>query len=154
MDRVSALDKPYHRTLHRVAYAETDAMGVVYYANYLIWFERGRSGLMRGLGSPYSGIEARGFYLPVVEASVRYKKSARYDDEVSIHTRIDAVERSSIRFSYEIRDLSNILLAHGETRHGFTNREGRLVKIPPDIRALLSGSPSDDSRGPASEDQP
>ncbi|PKK91550.1 MAG: acyl-CoA thioesterase [Candidatus Wallbacteria bacterium HGW-Wallbacteria-1] len=132
----------FRQTSFRVDYAETDAMGVVYYANYLIWFERGRSSFMREVEYPYTLIEKEGYLLPVAESHVRYRKSARYDDLIRVFTAIECMERSSIRFVYEIRNSEDTLLAQGWTRHGFISRDGRLSRIPDHIRMALCGPPS------------
>jgi len=107
----------------RVRYAETDQMGIVYYANYLVWFEIGRVELLRSLGLAYSQLEKEHeCILPVVEASCRYRSPARYDDEILIETRPALVRGSVIKFAYRILrkapegDLPT-LLAEGETVH-------------------------------------
>jgi len=113
----------------RVRYSETDQMGIVYYANYLTWFEVGRTEYCRILGTPYSHWEKEGILLPVVEASCRYKASARYDDRVNITTWVDELKVSSIRFSYRVtREGDGRLLAEGATRHAFINKEGKLLR--------------------------
>ena len=100
----------------RVRYSETDQMGIVYYANYLTWFEVGRTEYCRILGTPYSHWEKEGILLPVVEASCRYKASARYDDRINITTWVDELKVSSIRFSYRVtREGDGRLLAEGAT---------------------------------------
>jgi acyl-CoA thioester hydrolase len=107
----------------RVRYAETDQMNVVYYANYLVWFEVGRGELMRSLGLNYSQLEIEHkLVLPVVEATCRYRKPARYDDEILIETRPALVRGSVIKFAYRILrknadDAEQLLLAEGETVH-------------------------------------
>ena len=132
----------------RVRYAETDQMGVVYHANYLNWFEIGRTELIRELGYPYSHIEAKGLLLPVVEADLKFKKPARYDDLVTINTRV--LETTSVRlhFAYEIRKMneekaveSGELLVTGTTRHVWVNPSWRPVRIEkeaPELWQLLS----------------
>ncbi len=108
----------------RVRYAETDQMGVVYYANYLVWFELGRVELLRSAGLAYSKLEIdHGCILPVIEARCRYRSPARYDDEILIETRIAMVRGSVIKFVYRIYRNANQeekerkLLAEGETVH-------------------------------------
>jgi acyl-CoA thioester hydrolase len=113
----------------RVTYRDTDQMGFVYYANYLVYFEMARTELMRTLGRPYRECEAEGIFLPVVEASCRYFVSARYDDLLEIRTRVSRWTRAVIDFDYEVRRSGETqLLATGVTRHVFTNREGRIVR--------------------------
>jgi len=108
----------------RVRYAETDQMGIVYYANYLVWFELGRVELLRSLGLAYSKLEAdHGCILPVIEARCRYRSPARYDDEILIETRPAMLRGSVIKFAYTIYRRSDQkgkereLLAEGETVH-------------------------------------
>jgi acyl-CoA thioester hydrolase len=107
----------------RVRYAETDQMGIVYYANYLVWFEIGRVELLRSLGLAYSQLETdHECILPVVEATCRYRAPARYDDEILIETRPTLLRGSVIKFGYRILrkapDLEeHVLLAEGETVH-------------------------------------
>jgi acyl-CoA thioester hydrolase len=115
----------------RVRYGETDKMGIVYYANYLTWFEVARSGLCRTIGYPVSRMEEDGVVLPVVEARCRYRRSARYDELIRIETVITEMKPHSISFSYRVlRDEDDVLLAEGMTRHGFCDHEGKLVKNP------------------------
>jgi acyl-CoA thioester hydrolase len=105
-------------TSYRVIYGDTDQMGVVYYANYLRWFERGRSELLRQLGLPYKSIEEQGFHFPVTEVSCRYLNSARYDDMILIQTQLISIGRASLNFSYTIlKEIDDSLLAVGATKH-------------------------------------
>ena len=125
----------------RVIYGDTDMMGIVYYANYLRYFEAGRSELMRALDIPYRAFEEKGFAMPVVEASVRYRAPATYDDLLTLDTRIKQVRRSSIRIDYElVRDVDSVLIATGETRHACLGPDGRLARFPSDILETLDGS--------------
>jgi len=107
----------------RVRYAETDQMGIVYYANYLVWFELGRVELLRSLGLAYSRLEKdHGCILPVIEARCRYRAPARYDDEIVIETRPAMLRGSVLKFAYRIlrkghEGEENTLLAEGETTH-------------------------------------
>lgn len=113
----------------RVRYGETDQMGVAYYANYLTWFEVGRTEFCRELGRPYSFWENEGIFLPVVEAHCRYKHPAMYDDQILIKTSISNLKKCSLQFHCSIvkNDDGNIL-AEGWTRHGIVNRDGKLIK--------------------------
>jgi len=108
----------------RVRYAETDKMGIVYHANYLVWFEVGRSDLFRELHLPYTEFEEQGLGLAVIEASCRYRKPAHYDDELVIITEVDHMSSRSARFCYHVYR-EDILLAEGKTVHAFINVEGR-----------------------------
>jgi len=120
-----------HQTEVRVIYADTDGMGVVYYAHYLRWFEMGRSELMRSLGGSYREMEGEGIFLPVSEIFCKYHASARYDDVLSIETSIDFLKRASIQFSYRIlRKTDGFVLVTGRTLHAFVDRAGKIVRIP------------------------
>ena len=114
----------------RVRYAETDQMGVVYYANYLVWFELGRVELLRELGFEYKQMEAEDeCFIPVVEANCRYKAPARYDDELVIQTEVALIRTSVLKFRYRVaRSADGVLLAEGETVHVVTN--SRMEKRP------------------------
>jgi acyl-CoA thioester hydrolase len=129
-----------HRTKIRVTYGDTDAMGVVYYANYLRWFEIGRTEMMRHLGIAYKDIEEQGVYLPAAEVFCKYHRSAKYDDFLIIETRIDFLKRVSMQFSYRIlRAEDGIELVTGTTLHGFTDRQGKIVKAPLSLEAKVRG---------------
>lgn len=116
---------------HRISYGETDAMGVVYYANYLHLFERGRSELIRSLGISYQLVEDKGFFLPVREAQCRYLAPARYDDLIYVHTGLAGQTRASMTFVYEItNEQKSLVLARGTTQHAMVNAQGKPVPIP------------------------
>ena len=128
-----------HRTQVRVTYAETDAMGMVYYAHYLRWLEVGRTELMRSLDVAYKEMEDRGTFLPVSEVFCKYHVPARYDDILIIETTVDFLKRASIQFSYRIlRESDETLLITGSTLHAFVDREGKIVKVPSALRAKLN----------------
>lgn len=112
-----------------VRYAETDMMGVVYHANYLPWFEIGRTALLKDIGIPYRELEAAGYRLPVLEVSVRYKRPARYDDLLEIVTVLKERPLVRIRLEYEVRR-GDELLATGATVHAFVDREGAITRPP------------------------
>jgi acyl-CoA thioester hydrolase len=116
----------------RVRYAETDQMGVVYHANYLVWFEVGRVELMRQRGLDYKRMEIEeGCGIAVVEATVRYKAPARYDDELAIETRVIAVRGPVVRFGYRIvRVADGLLLCEGETVHVVVGRDMKRRAMP------------------------
>ncbi|MGB6133576.1 MAG: thioesterase family protein [Acidobacteriaceae bacterium] len=121
-------------TTVRVRYAETDQMGVAYYANYFVWCEIGRVELLRQLGFEYKQMEIDdGCHLPVVEATCRYKSPARYDDEVTIETRLAGLRTSVIRFAYRLlarRNGEPVLLAEAETVHVVVDREMKKCALP------------------------
>ncbi len=119
-------------------YAETDTMGVVYYANYLIWFEVGRTDLLRDAGWTYRDMEAAGFSLPVIEAHCDYHQPARYDDVLAVTTTGSLVSPVRVRFEYEVaRPSDAVVLATGHTVHATLGRNGRLCRLPPRARALF-----------------
>jgi len=123
----------------RVRYAETDQMGVVYYANYLVWFEVGRSDWLRASGWTYRTMEADGVSLPVIEAHAEYRRAARYDDELEIRTRATLMTPVRVRFDYEVwRDGENAPLATGHTIHAAMDPNGRPCRLPQAVRELLS----------------
>ncbi len=122
----------------RVRYADTDQMGMAYYANYLRWFEVGRTEMLRAHGRSYREVEASGIRLPVLEASCRYLQPARYDDLVAIETLLADLGRASMRFTYRVLHAGDgRLLATGMTAHCFLDANGRPVRPPADFRALL-----------------
>ncbi|WP_035099612.1 acyl-CoA thioesterase [Aneurinibacillus terranovensis] len=134
-------EEHWFETTVRVRYQETDQMQVVYHANYLVWFEVGRTELIRQLGFPYQRFESLGYMLPVQEARVYYKKPARYDDELIIRSKIVACEGVRLVFAYEVvRQRDGVLLVTGETHHVWTSLElkpVRLEKKEPELYALL-----------------
>lgn len=128
-----------HRTAIRVRYKETDRMGVVYYANYFVWFEIARTEYFRKRNLSYRELEEKkGLHLMVVDAYCDYKAPAAYDDLVFAETSIENIKNTSLQFVYKIfRD--SVLLATGRTTHVFTNKSGKPIKIPEEIKeALLS----------------
>jgi len=125
----------------RVRYAETDRMGIVYYANYLVWCEVGRVEFMRALGGSYAELEARGYGLAVAEATVRYLAPARFDDPVRIETTLAGVRSRAVTFDY--------VISHAETGTRFAtahtalvsiDSSGRPTALPADFRAILEGA--------------
>ena len=123
----------------RIAYADTDRMGVVYYGNYFTLFERGRTELMRSVGLRYRDLEENEkIYLPVSETSCHYFSPARYDELIRITTRISALGGAHIDFEYDINSVdTGKKVAHGVTKHPFVNGEWKPVRIPKDFRAKL-----------------
>jgi acyl-CoA thioester hydrolase len=123
----------------RVRYAETDQMGVVYYANYLVWFEIGRTDLLRQNGWSYREMEVDGYSLPVIDAQCAYKASAKYDDEIEVRTSGAMVSPVRVKFSYEVvRTADRALLATGSTVHATLDRGGKPCRLPERVRALFS----------------
>jgi acyl-CoA thioester hydrolase len=128
-------------TTLRVRYAETDQMAVVYHSNYLIWFEVGRVELMRQLGFTYLEMEQDGINLPVVEVKCRYKHPARYDDEITIRTRVEQMRPSLLRFHYEtVRKSDGQLLATGESTHVVVGRDLKHVHLTAKYQDAISAA--------------
>src|SRR5271167_1287607 len=129
----------------RVRYAETDQMGIVYYANYLVWFELGRVELLRSLGLTYSRLETdHGCILPVIEARCRYRAPARYDDEILIETRPAMMRGTVLKFAYRILRKATeggekTLLAEGETVHVACDDKLQRKPLPEKYEAALRG---------------
>jgi acyl-CoA thioester hydrolase len=126
-------------TTLRVRYAETDRMGVVYYANYLVWFEVARTDLMRSLGWSYREMEASGVLLPVIEAQCEYRQPARYDDEVEIRTTGFLVSPVRMTFEYQvcIKGQKGVAAA-GRTAHAATRADGRPCRLPARVREVFA----------------
>lgn len=123
------------QTQIRVRYQETDNMGVVYYANYFIWLEVARTEYLRSAGVSYRRLEDKGMYLMVAAASCQYKAPARYDDIVRIQTWIPKIKNSSLDFAHKLY-IGDKLIATGESVHVFTNKKGRPIRIPKEIRDI------------------
>ncbi|MBP7055971.1 MAG: acyl-CoA thioesterase [Candidatus Omnitrophica bacterium] len=124
-----------HETHIRVRYQETDNMGVVYYANYFVWFEIARSEYFRSMGISYREMENRGLFMMVVGASCAYKAPSRYDDVVKIQAWVPEVKNTSIKFGYKLF-VGDKLIATGESAHVFTDKSRRPVRIPQEIRNI------------------
>lgn len=115
----------------RVRYAETDAMGITYHANYLPWLEMARVRLLDEIGLPYRDIEKLGVFMPVLEANLRYLRPCRFDDEVQVHLCIKEKPMVKLRVDYEVRR-GETLLVKAHTLHAFMNEKGEAVR-PPDV---------------------
>ena len=124
----------------RVRYAETDQMGVAYYANYLIWFEVGRSQFCNDCGFSYRDMEREtGLFLIVAEASCRYRTPARYEDELLVQTTLDDITRRTVSFGYQIERVDGASIAAGQTTHVLINKEGRISSFPQKYLSFLRG---------------
>ena len=122
----------------RVRYAETDQMGIVYYANYFVWFEVGRTDLLRQAGWSYREMEVDGFSLPVIESHCEYREPARYDDELEIRTTGALASPVRLRFEYQVlRSGDGSLLATGYTVHATLGRTRKPCRLPERVRAIL-----------------
>ena len=123
----------------RVRYAETDKMGIVYYANYLVWFEIGRTDWLRASGWTYRAMEAEGLALPVIEAHCEYKAGAQYDDDIEIRTRARLVSPVRLAFDYAaVRPADGQTVATGYTVHVNVDRSGRPTRLPARVKELLT----------------
>ena len=123
----------------RVRYAETDRMDVVYHSNYLVWFETARIQMLDQIGMPYSEIEARGLFLPVLTVSAEYKSPARFDDHLEIHLFLKRKPRARMYFDYEVCR-GKELLATGHSSHGFMDRSGKAQRPPDDLVKFLEAA--------------
>ena len=124
----------------RVRYAETDKMGVVYYANYLVWFEVGRTDLLREHGWSYREMEVDGLSLPVVEAACAYRRPALYDDELEVQTTGVLLSPVRVRFDYRVvRPADAATVAEGHTVHASLDRTGRPARLPERARKVFQG---------------
>ena len=123
----------------RVIYGDTDQMGVVYYANYLRFFEGARASYWRALGRSYKDLEDAQVAMPVIEAHCNYKRPSKYEDIIAVDTHITDVRGASLRFVYEVRRpaTGNELLAEGYTRHAVIGPNGRPRALPDFMRALI-----------------
>jgi acyl-CoA thioester hydrolase len=130
---------PTSATTLRVRYAETDRMGVVYYANYLVWFEVARADLLRSFGWTYREMEETGVCLPVIEAQCEYRRPARYDDEVTIRTEGRLKSQVRMEFTYEVLlDGSSQPAAVGRPVHAATDPAGRPRRLPDRVMAAFA----------------
>jgi acyl-CoA thioester hydrolase len=120
----------------RVIFGDTDQMGVVYYANFLRYFESSRAAYWRGLGRSYKDLVDWGVALPVVEAFCKYRKPALYEDVLEIAVDITELRAASMRFTYEVRRGAD-LLADGYTRHAVIGTDGRPRALPEPLRAAI-----------------
>jgi acyl-CoA thioester hydrolase len=130
---------PVSTSTVRVRYAETDKMGVVYYANYLVWFEVARADLLRSLGWSYREMEHGGISLPVIEAHCEYHRAARYDDELEVRAVGRLLSPARIEFVYQVaRRGDGAISASGRTVHAAINADGRPCRLPERIRRAFA----------------
>lgn len=128
-----------HQTKIRVRYADTDQMKMVYYGKYFEYFEQARSELLRAVGLPYADIEKSGIYLPVIEAFAKYRRSARYDDLITVESTVDEMPVARVRISYRIFDAGEEEpIVEGYTVHSFLNAQtGRPTRAPAQFLQVL-----------------
>ena len=122
----------------RVIFGDTDQMGVVYYANYLRFFESARAAYWRSLGKSYKDLEAAQVALPVIEAHCNYKKPALYEDVIEVDVEVGEIRAASLRFVYVLRRGADVI-AEGYTRHAVIGPNGRPRALPDAFRDLLTG---------------
>lgn len=123
----------------RVPYADVDQMGVVYYANYLVYFEMARNEILREAGIPYTEMEANGVMLPVVESHCEHRSFARYDDLLTVVSRCTGMEGPRLRIEYEVLR-GDELLATGHTKHVCMSLAGKVLRPTPELKALFSSN--------------
>lgn len=133
-----------HSTTFRVRYSETDQMGIVYHANYLVWCEMGRTDFMRQLGMTYAEMERNGLFLAVADASIRFHAAARYDDEVRVDTWLEEVRSRAVTFGYRVLRADargeTVKLASATTTLVARDASGGACRLPDDVRRLLGGA--------------
>jgi acyl-CoA thioester hydrolase len=146
-DDPRAMARTPHEHRLRVRYGETDQMGVVHHANYLLYFEEGRTRMMADLGAPYADVEKQGWALPVRKVQMRFRQSARYDDELIVRTRVGRVGAASVEFLYDIVAAhSGQVLASGSTELAcidLRTPERRVAMLPESLRRLF-GDPDEE----------
>ena len=128
---------------YRVLFADCDPMRIMYYASYFRLFEIGRAELFRGLGHCFADYVARGLYLAVVSASCRYRRPARYDDELEIRCGVRVVGRARLTMVYQIVRGDEVVV-DGETEHALVDDDGRPQRLPVDFRDLLAAQAAGD----------
>ena len=131
-----------YRYQFRPLFGDVDAMEIVYYGNYLRFFEKGRAELMRSTGKPYSDLAQEGLHLPVTEANLRYRRGAGYDELIVVETTVAWIKAASLRFDYRIvreNDLDQAVeLVTGFTTHACVDLNGKVQRLPPWVRESLS----------------
>jgi acyl-CoA thioester hydrolase len=130
-------ENSWHETHIRVRYKDTDRMGVVYYGNYLTFFEAARAELMRDMGYTYCDLERSGYRLVVVEAGAKYHGNVGYDELLTVNTRISDLQRVRVRFAYRVFDQSGRLLVSGFTVHACMNSDGKPARIPAELCKII-----------------
>ena len=130
----------WHETKVRIRYKDTDRMGVVYYGNYLVFFEVGRAELMRELGYPYSRVEKEGHNLVVAEAAAKYHANVGYDALIRVKTTIGEVKGASVRFDYRVVGEDGRLLVTGHTLHACINSAQKPIRIPAELKRVMESA--------------
>lgn len=125
----------------RVTYKDTDQTGIVYYGNYMTWFEMARTEHIRSLGVNYKDLEHKGEFLPVLEVYCKYRKAACYDDIIHVSSSITHVGKSSLKFAYKLsKNGDKAIIAEGWTAHCFCDREGKPTRVPQELTEILHAS--------------
>ncbi len=132
------IEDGWNTTKVRVRYKDTDRMGVVYYGNYLTFFEVGRAEYMRTIGYPYSELEGRGTTMAVIEAAARYHSNVGYDALITVKAAITEIKRVRLRFDYEIFSEDNTLLVTGYTIHACINKDKKPIRIPDELAGEIN----------------
>ncbi|MFC1825117.1 acyl-CoA thioesterase [Thermodesulfobacteriota bacterium] len=127
----------WHETGIRIRYKDTDRMGVVYYGNYLTFFEVGRSEYLRDIGFPYSKLESKGYHFVVTEAAAKYHANVSYDSIITVRTRVADVKNVRLRFEYEVMSEEGGLLVSGHTVHGCLNSNQKPTRMPAELKTLV-----------------
>ena len=127
----------WHETKVRVRYKDTDRMGVVYYGNFLTFFEMARSDTMRDLGYSYAKLEGSGYILPVTEAIVKYHGNVGYDALLTVRAKIAELRKVRLRFDYEVLDDEDRILVEGHTVHACMSKHMKPSRIPKEVRDLI-----------------
>jgi acyl-CoA thioester hydrolase len=121
----------------RVRYAETDQMGIVYHSHYAVWFEIGRTEFCRAGGLPYRELERSGLLIPVIGLQCKYRRPARYDDDLRVRTTLPELSARGLTFEYEVLDREEHAMADGSTRHIFADIHGKPRRAPESVLATL-----------------
>lgn len=135
-------NQKWHKTKIRIRYKDTDRMGVVYYGNYLTFFEVARAELMRDLGLPYSQMESEGISLAVIEAAASYHANVGYDAMITVKTMLSTPGKARIRFDYRVLDDEGNLLVNGHTIHACIGKKMRPMRIPPLLMTVVQENAS------------
>jgi len=131
-------DDRWHETDIRIRYKDTDRMGVVYYGNYLTFFEVARTEFMRDINYPYSILETEGYNLVVTEAATKYHSNVGYDSLITVRTMITELQRVRLRFDYKVIDIDGVLLVSGHTVHACLNSDLKPERIPGKLRKIIT----------------
>jgi acyl-CoA thioester hydrolase len=121
----------------RVRYAETDQMGIVYHSHYAVWLEIGRTEFCRAAGLPYRQLEESGLRIPVIGLELKYRRPARYDDDLTVRTTLAQLSPRGLTFAYEVLDRGELRMADGSTRHIFADIQGKARRAPESVVQTL-----------------